>query len=32
MAKKTQQCVFAVSMLDVVSGTGASIAASALLA
>ena len=32
MAKKTQQCVFAVSMFDAVSGTAASIAASALLA
>jgi len=32
MAKKTQKSVFAVSLLEVISGTGASIAASALLA
>jgi hypothetical protein len=32
MAKKTQKTVFAVSLLEVISGTGASIAASALLA
>jgi hypothetical protein len=32
LAKKTQISVFAVSLLEVVSGTGASIAASALLA
>jgi hypothetical protein len=32
MAEKTQKTVFAASLLKVVSGTGASIAASALLA